>query len=427
MNTTSLKKSLNYILYGGIATSAMDTLATGPFLISYALLFNAGNTAIGFLSAIGFVGNLMHLLSAYLLEKGKQPKQTALLFSALSRPFYLIAALLAFWAHTNWASWALLVCFATSYMIGSIAGGAWMPWMKSLIPVSLSGRFFASRFKWMMITKIVCYSMGAGIVWWFEHYQSNHIIFAYSILLSLAFAIGIYGVYTLTQVQNKTVSKCKAHKFFHKILHTLKNKPFQQLMISLSSLNFVVNFITPFMTVFMLKILGFSTSTVVILTILSQITYTYSIKQWGRCADKTNCTHILQQSIPLFMICIALFIVCLFIKTSHMILSIMIIAHLLLGISQSAITLGINNISLFYIPTDNAPVFLSVNSIFKSLAAVLGSISAGAILDTLSHTVGLLSPLPNEFVCWIIFFGISLCLFLLSFPFIRNIPLCKKQ
>lgn len=62
MSNKALRKSLNNVFYGGVATSAMDTLATGPFLIAYALLFGAGNLAIGFLGSIGFVGNLMHLL-----------------------------------------------------------------------------------------------------------------------------------------------------------------------------------------------------------------------------------------------------------------------------------------------------------------------------------------------------------------------------
>ena len=49
MSNALLRKSLNNIFYGDIATSTMDTLATGPFLIAYALMFGAGNIAIGFL------------------------------------------------------------------------------------------------------------------------------------------------------------------------------------------------------------------------------------------------------------------------------------------------------------------------------------------------------------------------------------------
>ena len=90
-------------------------------------------------------------------------------------------------------------------MIGSVAGDAWLPWMKALVPANLMGRFFSYRFKWMMIAKIICYGSGAGLIWWFEKYKAENIIFAYSILSRIAFAISIYGVYTLKQVKNKQV------------------------------------------------------------------------------------------------------------------------------------------------------------------------------------------------------------------------------
>ena len=41
-----LHRSLDYVFRGGIATSAMDSLAVGSTLIAYALLLGAGNVAI---------------------------------------------------------------------------------------------------------------------------------------------------------------------------------------------------------------------------------------------------------------------------------------------------------------------------------------------------------------------------------------------
>ena len=427
MSKSSLRKSLNNVFYGGVATSAMDTLATGPFLIAYALMFGAGNIAIGFLGAIGFVGNLMHLFSAYLIEQSKTPKQISVLFSAISRPFYLIAALLAFWANSPWALALLIGCFSATYMIGSVAGGAWLPWMKALVPANLMGRFFSHRFKWMMIAKIICYGAGAGLIWYFEKYRSEQTIFAYSILLGVAFIISLYGVYTLTQVENKQVSYQKTDSFIKKTLKTFKNKPFKKLLVFLGSLNFAVNFITPFMTVFMLETLGFSTPTVVILTVISQFTHALSVKTWGKIADKKNCAKILQKSIPLFMICIILFMACLFIPNSHIVLGILVGIHILMGISQSAITLGMNNISLLHIPEQDASIYLSVNSVFKSFMSAVASVIAGLTLDSiLWGTNRVYMPETATVLGWTTFFIISLVLCTISLPLLKGQRKCSK-
>jgi hypothetical protein len=231
MSNTILRRSLNNVFDGGVATSAMDTLATGPFLIAYALMFGAGNIAIGFLGAIGFVGNLMHLLSAYLIEQGKSPKQISVLFSAVSRPFYLIAALLAFGAGSIWALIFLIVCFSATYMIGSVAGGAWLPWMKALVPEKLMGRFFSHRFKWMMIAKIVCYGSGASLIWYFEKYQPQSTIFAYSILLVVAFIISLYTIIKTKKENKKPKSK---------IYEMLENKEFDKVKYTLLESEYVV-------------------------------------------------------------------------------------------------------------------------------------------------------------------------------------------
>lgn len=423
---TSLRISLNNVFYGGVATSAMDTLATGPFLIAYALMFGAGNIAIGFLGSIGFVGNLMHLYSAWLIEQGKTPKQISVFFSALSRPFYLIAALLAFWAGSAWALAALIICFSCTYMIGSIAGGAWLPWMKSLVPPNLMGRFFSHRFKWMMIAKMVCYGAGALLIYCFEKDLPDLTIFAYSILLGIAFIIGVYGVLTLTRVENKEVDYRKSESFLKKTVKTFANVPFRKLLLFLGVLNFAINFVTPFITVFMLKSLNLPMPYVIILTIISQTAHAFTVKYWGKLADKKNCQSIIRRSTPIFMGCLVLFLACDYISSAKLVLGILAFTHILLGVGQSALTLGMNNISLLHIPHQDASLYLSVNSVFKSFTSAAGSIIAGVILTGLEWAGGLVSKTfglstNGSNLGWTFFFALSVGLFLMTFPLLNKV------
>lgn len=421
---TSLRSSLNNVFYSGVATSAMDTLATGPFLIAYALMFGAGNIAIGFLGSIAFVGNLMHLLSAYLIEQGKTPKYISILFISLSRPFYLIAAALAFSAGAPWALYALLVCFAATYMLGSAGGGAWLPWMKALVPPNLMGRFFSHRFKYMMIAKMIFYGLGALLIYLFEKEMPKYVIFAYSILLLVSFLIGIYSLIPLARIENKPVSYQKTNSFTKKTFKTFKNIPFRRLLVFLGILNFALNFVTPFLTVFMLKALGISMPFVIILTIISQTAHAFTIKNWGKLADKKDCSTILRQSIPLFMLCIALFGICTYIQNTTIILGMLAGIHILLGVGQSAITLGMNNVSLLSFPKEDASIYLSVNSVFKAFTSTIGSIIAGVTLNSFDALGAYLTKysttLSEVRISWTLFFITSIALCALSLPFLKR-------
>lgn len=178
----------------------------------------------------------------------------------------------------------------------------------------------------------------------------------------------------------------------------------------------------------MLKILGFSTPIVVGLTVVSQLTHAFSVKTWGKMADRYDCVQILQKSIPLFMMCIVLFLGCLFIPQKQVVLGVLVVIHVILGISQSAITLGVNNMSLLHVPAQDASVYLSVNSVFKSFMSAIASVAAGAILDIiLQGTSKLYAPETAIKSGWIIFFILSFVFCTVTFPLLKGIHQCSKK
>lgn len=376
-----LHQSLNYVFQGGIATSAKDTLAVGPTLTAYALLFGAGNFAIGLLGAVPFIGNLIHLLVAWMIERGITVKKIAVISSFLSWPFYLFAALLAFFPDSK-ASVPLLIFFlSATYLIGCMSGGAFMPWMKELIPHRLMGRFFSHRYKWMMIAKIVCFIFAYLALKWIQEISPKNEIYVYATLLACASLTAAYSAWTFTKVENKFVPHRPQDPFYKKVILTFKNKPFRQLLYALSILNFSQAFVTPFVTVFLLKRLNMEMATIILLTLILQISYTVIIKKWGKIADRQGPDKILILSVPLFIVCLAILTILNIISISFVFLyATLIICHIFLGIATAGITLGINNVSLLYIPNETASIYLSVNSVVKSAAGALGSIVAGLTL-----------------------------------------------
>ncbi len=419
-----LHRSLDYVFRGGVATSAMDSLAVGSTLIAYALLLGAGNVAIGILGAIPFIGNMIHLFASYLIEKGVSAKKIALISSFAARPFYLIAALLCFFPNAPWAVPVLIISLLFSYLIGSMCGGAWMPWMKALIPAKLMGKFFSHRFKWMMIAKIACFIFAFALVKIATPYKNGE-LYSYAFLIFLAFLISLYGAYTFIHVEDKKIETKPDMSFIKKVAHTFKNKPFAKLLTALSVLNFSTSFITPFLTVFMLKNLNVPMSTIIALTLLQWFVYTFVVKKWGKMSDKKGPEKILIASIPIFIFCTLVFLgLNIFPVQGILLLGILIFVNILLGISTAALALGINNTSLLYMPKDMSSVYLSVNSVFKSFAAALGSIIAGYALQEFAALADILSINNQELFQWNMFYLTTIILCLLSIYLLKKIRKC---
>ncbi len=421
MNKISLHTSMRNVYLGGLATSAMDTLALGPTLTAYALMFGAGDISIGILGAIPFIGNMTHLFAAQLVEKGVSAKKISLWSSFLSRPFYLFAALLAFAVGENWALPALIFFLAMAYIIGCLCGGAWLAWMKMLIPNRLMGRFFAFRFQGMMIMKIICF-VGAYFLLRETKTDGQENIFAYAFLLTLSCVIGLYGAYTFLGVQDKPIPHKKDLPFLQKITHTFKNKPFVRILSALGFLNFAVNFVTPFFTVFMLNKLGFSIENILVLNLIQWVSFTFVIKKWGRIADKKGPDTILITAIPIFAVCIGTFIGLNLIPLSTALtFAVLVAVNLILGIVTAALNLGINNVSLMYIPSKTASIYLSVNSVFKSFAGAAGSIVGGFALALFTAILSAFNIHNTEQGTWTFFFLTTILLALAAIYLLKQL------
>ena len=408
---SSLKTSLSYVTRGGVATSAMDTLALGPHLTAYAKLLGAGNIAFGVLNSIPYIGNLMHLVAAWLLTRGFSARTVSIASTLISRPFYFMIALLAFWPTMPGALELLVVFLGCSYLTGCISGGCWLPWMKALVPGRIMGRFFANRFKFMQIAKILCSLAAWRLLKSVEEKCPDYAIYAYAGLFFLSFLIGLYGAYTFVRVEDKPVSIATDMPFARQILLTFKNEPFRLLLLSLSTINFGFAFILPFVTVFALNQMHVPVSSMMLLTLVSQLAYVFVIKKLGKIGDKTGTCSVLVIALLLMMgVLLGLIALNTFRCSGWLLLFWMYVLHIVLGCATAGYNLGLNNASLLYVPNDLATIYLSVNSVFKSAAGAVGSVVAGFVLSLCVRADGVVAEGAGQPIGWNLFFVISILL-----------------
>lgn len=401
---TTLRSSYDSTFFYGLATSVVNALSTGPLVTAYALALGAGTITLGCLQAVWPIANLVHLPVSYFIEKGKSLKKIAVLSSLISRPFWLIAALAAFWKGSDISLTLFIISYFMAFVIGSIAGGAFLPWIKELVHPRLMNGFFARRIKYILLTRILFISTATGIIWIVQKYYPDYEIYTYSFFFSFAFFMGLYATWMLYQISDKPIVPVKGKSFFQKIVSTFKNKSFVTLLVSLSSINFSMNFITPFTVVFMLTYLKLSVGMTMLFTVLWQLTDSFTITRWSKRTKATNVNKTLIEASYFYICAGVLFLLAIF-STNYpiVIFSLLTLAHFMIGIGSAGLNLGINDAAVSYVPKKMSSVYISINNTFRFLFAALAPITAGIFLSTLKNI--------STIYCWGIFFIVSTILF----------------
>ena len=160
-----------------------------------------------------------------------------------------------------------------------------------------------------------------------------------------------------------------------------KDRNFKNLMVFLASWNFAVNLAAPFFTVYMIKRLNLGISLIISLTVLSQIVNVLFFGIWGKLSDKFSNKSVLSVSGPLFMTCIFMWTFTTLPEKYVLTFPLLVVIHILMGISMAGVTLASRNISIKLAPKGQSTSYLAVSSIVNSIAAGIAPIIGGHFAD----------------------------------------------
>jgi MFS family permease len=156
---------------------------------------------------------------------------------------------------------------------------------------------------------------------------------------------------------------------------------FRNLIRFLGPWNFAVNLAAPFFVVYMFKRLGLGMSSIMGLTVLSQLMNFAFLRIWGKLSDRFSNKSVLAVSGPLFMLCILAWTFTTLPGWYTLTAPLLIGIHVLTGISTAGVTLASGNIGLKLAPRGEATSYLVASNLVNSLAAGLGPILGGRLAD----------------------------------------------
>jgi MFS family permease len=418
------RRVLKLILYDALASEAMGTLTTGVFLVGFAVALGAGNFAIGVLAAVPFCVQLLQIPAVLLVEWLRARRDICVVSTAIGRAFLLGAAAVPFFG--SLATPALIVSLAIYQAMAAIAGCAWNSWMRDLVPSTQFGRFFGRRTAATTALSVTLAFVGGVLIDTWKRYVPQHTVFGYSLLFLLAAIIGYVGVYLLRITPDRPMAPAeKAMPPLALLYAPLREANFRRLIIFLSSWNFAANLAAPFFTVYMLKSLNYSMTTILALTIGSQLSNLAALGLWGVLIDRFSNKAVLEITAPLFLACTVAWTMTGVPWIEPMTLYLLIVIHVLMGIATAGVGLASGNIAMKLSPAGQATAYLAANGVisaaFAAAAPILGGLSAdyfAAHQLTLAFTwTGGKENVTVQvlnFQSWTFFFGIAFVLGLYS-------------
>ena len=382
LEETEITYSLKNVTKDGYFSQIMVVLTTGPFLVSFALILNANLFIIGLIAAIPSLMRLLQIPSIYLVEKIRKRKQITIFFLTSYRFFIFTIALIPIFFSVNFGLFFLLIFLVLQSASASIGHTAWNSWMHDLIPQKRLGIFYSKRIFLSTIMAIIA-SLSASFflnIW--NSYIFESVIYAYSVIFTVGFIFGIISIIFISKVSEPTMPIFKQDlNFFQKLKEPFKDVNYRKLLYFLFLWNFTINLTIPFFTVYMLEKLQLDLTFVVILTNINQLTTLLFLRIWGHLSDRFSNKSVLGISCPLFLFCIIAWVFTSLPNKYLLTIPLILLIHILMGVSIAGITLSTGNISLKLTPKGKANWYLAITAVINSVALGTAPIIGGIFSD----------------------------------------------
>lgn len=380
MSVEERRRGLSLVLWDGMVTQAMVTLTSGIFLVAFALQLGASNTIIGLLAAIPPLAELFQMPSVYLVTRVRNRRRLTVTASFLARSFWVVIAVIPFVVPPPGAVWALVGAMCCYSILSGISHCAWNSWIHDLLPQTEIGDFFSKRMRLSTILAIVL-SLAAALYIDLRGADGGGGATVYSALFFGGYLAGMVGVFILSRTPEPLLQEEGVPRFQEILKEPASDRNFRNLLKFLGSWNFAINLAAPFFTVYMLQRLGMSMGWVIALAVLSQLASVASYKVWGKTADRLSHKSVLQISGPIFIIAILAWTFTTLPEPYALTIPLLVVIHILTGISTAGVTLSTNYIGLKLAPQGHATAYIAAASITNYLAAGIAPIVGGVFAD----------------------------------------------
>jgi len=431
LTNDQVQSGLKYFINEGLAAEAMATFTGGTFLVAMAVLLKATNFQIGLLAALPTITNIFQLLSIWLVQKYKNRRAISVICSFFARVPLFVVGILPFVFSSATSINVLLFFLFFHYFFTSVSGASWNSWFKDIIPEKILGTYTSRRSRLIQILNVTLSLAVAMLIDYVKFHYPRFELTAYALMFLSGGIAGMLGVYFLSRAPEPktTLEDEKLLKLFSK---PLKDKNFRNLLTFHSFYAFATSLALPFFVVYMMKTIGLSFAWIIALGLLAKFGSIFSLKFWGAFSDKYSNKTIISICAPTFIICILSWTFAAMTHHKAISISLLIIIHIVSGVSAAGIDLAIANLAVKLAPKNEAIAYISARNIVVAVFAAVAPMIGGLMADFFAthHLTwniqwqgpgGISTFNLLELQNWSFFFVISAFLALLSVRLVKKI------
>lgn len=280
----TMKISVKEGSFASVMTGFGDT-----YVVPYALAINSNNLQIGLLRSFSsLLPPLTQLYGSKLMEKYSR-KSIIMKYVSLQALMFLpiLALSLLFWKNFLGSYLPyILIAFYTLYAIfGSIAGPAWFSLMGDIVPESIRGKYFGKRNRIAESVVLISSLAGAFLLDYLK--TKGWLLIGFSILFLFASLARFASAYSFKWHYNPKFRQEKKYHFsFLDFVKGIKRRNFARFSLFIACMNLAAGIVGPFFSVYMLKNLGFSYTTFMIVSLSQSFSTILTMPLWGKFSDK---------------------------------------------------------------------------------------------------------------------------------------------
>jgi len=374
------QRTLRRSLADAALSTTLQTLTTGVFIAGFGLAIGASQLQIGILAALPTLGNIAQIVGSYLIERTGQRKSLCLVstlvarllwFAILGLPFITLGARVLL-------VWCVVAALALSSMFAAVGGVAWLSWMKDLVPNACKADFLSRRNQ-IGTGLALSLSVVAGLFLDWCELRGVGSLTGFAWVFGFAAACGVAAVAFLRSTPDAPMPARDPYVPFMSLLSLpVRDLNFRRLVMFYVFWNFGVNLASPFFNVYMLRELDCPFWFVTLVTTLAGVASLVTNRFWVRLSSEFGHKPV----VFLATLGNAFFPLCwVFIDRPWYWL--LVPVHLL-GMFNSVLALGPNNIMFKLAPDRNASAYLAVFNAAIGPATALAPVLGGLLSSTLA-------------------------------------------
>ncbi|MGH7831880.1 MAG: MFS transporter, partial [Candidatus Binatia bacterium] len=291
LSKLSVKKSLRASFADGIFASVMLG-AMDHYVIPFALFLGATLQQVGWVSALPhLLGSISQLFAVRVIHwiGGRLKFLTRAV--AIQATFLLSVALLA-WIDFPYRVELFLLLLIFSAICGGLAGPAWGSLMSDYIPMRMRGRYFGWRNRTLGMVHVTSLVMGGLLLYGTEGIS---LASGFFILFLIAAVARFISAACITKMVDLPQKNDPASDFtFFMFLARFRESNFVKFVAFVATLTFATFLAAPFFAVFLLRDLGYSYLTYMLLQVSSTVAGLIALPWWGRHADLVGNVRVLR-------------------------------------------------------------------------------------------------------------------------------------